>query len=164
MHAVLLADTHIRNANERPLDRRVLAAAAKADVILHAGDVTAHELLDVLSELAPVHAVLGNNDDVELAARLPEHLTLELDAVVVTLIHDGGPRRGRPARLTRRFPASDVIVFGHSHMPEDLTLDNGPRFFNPGSPTQRRLAPTRTFGLLTVGRGRLLDLRHIHLT
>jgi putative phosphoesterase len=162
MRVVLLADTHIRDGSGRVLDDRIEAAAANADAILHAGDVTGRELLDHLERLAPVHAVLGNNDD-DIAG-LPAHLTLDLDGVVVTLLHDGGPRHGRPARLARRFPESDLIVLGHSHMPEDVTVDGGPRLFNAGSPTQRRRAPTRTFGLLETRRGRVLDLHHVHLT
>jgi uncharacterized protein len=163
MRAVVLADTHIPDRTERSLDGRVLAAVEKADVVLHAGDVTGNDLLDRLAELAPVHAVLGNND-VGLAGRLPKELTLELDGVVVALVHEAGPRRGREARLARRFAEADVVVFGHSHLPEDIVPGTGPRLFNPGSPTQRRRAPTRTFGLLEVRRGHVVSLRHAHLT
>jgi putative phosphoesterase len=163
MRAVVLADTHIPDGSERSLDDRVLAAAATSDVVLHAGDVTGNDLLDRLAELAPVHAVLGNND-VGLAGRLPMEVTLELDGVVVALVHDAGPRRGRAVRVARRFPEADLVVFGHSHLPEDIAPGTGPRLFNPGSPTQRRRAPTRTFGLLEVRRGRVLNLRHVHLS
>ena len=163
MRAVLLADTHIRDGSERQLDERVLAAVAGADVVLHAGDVTGRELLDGLAELAPVHAVLGNND-VGLGHVLPVELDLDLDGVSVALVHDAGPRAGRAARMARRFPGADLVVFGHSHQPEDLDADSGPRIFNPGSPTQRRRAPTRTFGVLEVRRSRVHRLAHVHLT
>ena len=163
MRALLLADTHLRDGHDRPLDARVLSAAADADVILHAGDVTGRELLDRLGELAPVRAVLGNND-VGLADILPLELTVDLDGVDVALVHDAGARAGRPARLARRFPEADLVVFGHSHQPEDLASEGGPRIFNPGSPTQRRRAPTRTFGVLEVHRGRVHRLEHVHLT
>jgi putative phosphoesterase len=164
MRAVLLADTHLRDGSERCLDARVLDAAADADVILHAGDVTGSELLDRLAELAPVHAVLGNND-VGLGGILPPDVSLELDGVTVAVVHDGGPRRGRSARLARRYPHADLVVFGHSHQPEDLGPHaSGPRIFNPGSPTQRRRAPTRTFGILEVQDGRIVTLEHVHLT
>jgi putative phosphoesterase len=163
MRAVLLADTHIRDGRLAVLDERVLAAAADADVILHAGDVTGLELLDHLAASAPVHAVLGNND-IGLAGTLPTELTVELDGVTVALVHEAGPRKGRPARLARRFPLVDLVVFGHSHEPEDLVVDGGPRIFNPGSPTQRRRAPTRTFGLLEAEHGRVIRLDFVHLT
>ena len=141
----------------------MLAAAGEADVILHAGDVTGAELLAHLATLAPTHAVLGNNDDA-LIGVLPEELVLDLDGLTVALVHDAGARAGRPARMARRFPAADLVVFGHSHLPEDAVADGGVRIFNPGSATQRRRAPTRTFGILDVHRGRIHDLRHVALT
>jgi len=163
MRAVLLADTHIPDNCDRTLDDRVLEAAADADVVLHAGDVTGRELLARLTELVPVHAVLGNND-VGLTDALPVELTLDLEGVVVALVHDAGPRPGRPGRLARRYPLADLVVFGHSHQPEDLVPEAGrPRIFNPGSPTQRRRAPTRTFGILEVRDGRVVTLEHVHL-
>src|SRR5262249_54087273 len=146
------------------LDDRVLAAVADADAVLHAGDVTGRDLLDRLAALAPVHAVLGNND-VGLTGSLPAELSLDLDGVAVSLVHDGGPRKGRLARLTRRYPDADLVVFGHSHQPENLVADDGgPRIFNPGSSTQRRRSPTRTFGILEVERGQVTRLEHVHLT
>jgi uncharacterized protein len=163
MRAVLLADTHIRDASDRSLDDRVLSAIADADAVLHAGDVTGRELLARLSELAPVYAVLGNND-VGLEDALPGELIVDLDGVAVALVHDAGPRAGRAARMARRYPDADVVVFGHSHQPEDLVPETGPRIFNPGSPTQRRRAPTRTFGILESERGRVIRLDHVHLT
>jgi uncharacterized protein len=162
MRAVLLADTHIADGGTRSLDERVLAAAADSEVVLHAGDVTGLHLLERLERLAPVHAVLGNND-VGLTDRLPKTVTLDLDGVAVALVHDAGPRRGRPARVARRFPGVDLVVYGHSHLPENLVTDDGPRLFNPGSPTQRRRAPTRTFGVLEARAGRIVRLDHVHL-
>jgi putative phosphoesterase len=163
MKVVVLSDTHIPDGSLRTLDDRVLAAVADADAVLHAGDVTGADLLDRLAERAPVHAVLGNND-VGLRGTLPEELELGLDGVTVALVHDAGPARGRPARLAGRFPEADLVVFGHSHLPEDTVGDDGPRLFNPGSPTQRRRAPTRSFGMLEIRNGRIVDLHHVPLT
>jgi putative phosphoesterase len=163
VRAVIIADTHLSDGSRRTLDEDLLAAIAAADAVLHAGDVTGQELLDRLGELTTVHAVLGNND-VTLRHRLPEQLTVELGGVRVGMVHDAGPRAGRPPRLARRFPDADLVVFGHSHQPEDLAPDAGPRIFNPGSPTQRRRAPTRTFGILDATGGRIESLRHVHLS
>ena len=161
MHAVLLADTHLSDGSGRHLDDRLLDAVRRADVVLHAGDVVGEQLLSELGALAPLHAVRGNND--VALHRLPETLDIDLDGVRVSMVHDAGARAGRARRLARRFPAADLVVFGHSHLPEDLSEPGTPRIFNPGSPTQRRRAPTRTYGLLETSDGRITDLRHVHL-
>jgi uncharacterized protein len=162
MRVVLLTDTHLADGAARSLDERVLDEVAASDLVLHAGDVTGAELLAHLGALAPVRAVLGNND-VTLRERLPEQVRLDLDGLDVGMVHDAGPRSARPARLARRFPGADLVVFGHSHEPEDTAVAGCPRIFNPGSPTQRRRAPTRTFGLLDVEAGRIVDLHHVVL-
>jgi uncharacterized protein len=149
---LLLSDTHIgpSRPNRRLPDRAYELLVAGVDAIVHAGDVTAPELLHELEAFAPVHAVLGNND-VDL--RLPEQLQFELDGVRIALVHDSGPSSGRAARLERWFPDADVVVFGHSHLPWDETTPTGQRHLNPGSPTERRRAPTKTLGLLGLRDG-----------
>ena len=149
----MLSDTHLRNGTER-LPPAVLGALAAADVVLHAGDITSAQALAELRATAPLHAVLGNNDR-ELVGLLPETLLLELDGVQVAMVHDSGPREGRPGRLGRRFPDADLVVFGHSHIPVDEAGISGQWLFNPGSPTQRRTQPTPTFGQLSLTNGRI---------
>ena len=68
--------------------------------------------------------------------------------------------RGRSARLRRWFPAAQLVVFGHSHIPLDQAGD-GIRIFNPGSPTDRRRQPQGTIGLLDIEDGVLLGARII---
>jgi putative phosphoesterase len=160
--ALVLADTHLRPDRARRLPDPVWAAAERADVVLHAGDVVTGDLLEELAGLAPVHAVLGNND-VTLRARLPEVLELDLDGVRVAMVHDSGARAGRERRLLRRFPDAGVVVFGHSHQPEDRLGVDGQRLFNPGSPTERRRAPTRTYGELELVAAQVVAHRIVHL-
>lgn len=152
MRAVVLADTHVRDGGSSRLTERAWDQIRGADVILHAGDVTGPALLDELRAVAPVHAVLGNND-VALAGVLPETVELELEGVVVGMVHDSGPRAGREARLHRCFPTADVVVFGHSHIPWNAPGIDGQLLFNPGSPTQRRRQPHRTLGVLRIDGG-----------
>ncbi len=80
------------------------------------------------------------------------------------MVHDSGATKGRPARLRRWFPDAALVVFGHSHQPVDEPGLDGQRLFNPGSCTQRRRVPTRTFGVLEVDGGGVTSLRHHHLT
>ena len=158
MEILVLADTHVRADRRRDLPAEVWDAADRAHLILHAGDVMTVSLLDDLAVRAPLRAVLGNND-VGLEARLPAQDEVEVDGVRIALVHDSGPTKGRPARMHRRFPDADVVVFGHSHQPLDEEGVAGQRLFNPGSCTERRRAPHRTYGLLTVEGGRLIDHR-----
>ncbi len=158
MYVVALADTHMRAGSSRRLPARARAQLARADVILHAGDVVDATVLDELASYAPVHAVLGNND-LELVGALPPTLELELAGVRVAMIHDAGPRRGRPARLHRLFPQADIIVFGHSHIPVNEAGVDGQLLFNPGSPTERRRQPHHTIGILELDGGHVVDRR-----
>lgn len=150
----MLSDTHIRAGSSRRLPDRVYEALQRADLILHAGDVVAADLLDELGGFAPVRAVLGNND-VDLAGALPIEQQFDVDGVRLAMVHDSGARAGRAARMQRRFPNADVVVFGHSHEPVDEEGLDGQRLFNPGSPTQRRRQAHHTIGLIRVDRGRL---------
>lgn len=134
------------------------------DVILHAGDVCTAAVLDELAAFAPVRAVCGNNDGPDVVAwGAPDTVELDLDGLRVGMIHDSGPAAGRPARLRRLFPAADLVVFGHSHIPLDQTGD-GLRIFNPGSPTDRRRQPHGTVGVLLIERGHLVQARIVPVT
>jgi putative phosphoesterase len=153
--AVVLSDTHVRAGSDRRLPESVYDALAGSDLILHAGDVVSQQLIDELQRFAPVHAVLGNND-FGLAGVLPETRVVDVAGVRVGMVHDSGARAGRAQRLRRRFPEADVVVFGHSHLPVNETGVDGQLLFNPGSPTERRMAPTRTFGVLEADGGRIV--------
>ncbi len=158
----MVSDTHLRAGQADRLPVAVRAAAEQVEVILHAGDVTSVELLDELRSLAPLHAVLGNNDT-DLTGVLPERVVVDLDGVTVAMVHDAGPRKGRPGRLARWFPTADLVVFGHSHEPV-VERDGDRWLLNPGSPTQRRRQPHPTYALVeltqgTVGRVEVVALR-----
>jgi uncharacterized protein len=139
----------------RAIPDACLARLRAADVILHAGDFVAIEVLEQLESLGPpVRAVHGNVDEPALRVRLPAVRLVEAGGARIVMIHDAGPADGRLARLRARFPDADAVVFGHSHLP--LHEERGGfHIFNPGSPTERRRAPARTMGLATARDGRL---------
>ena len=153
---VVLSDTHIRQGSTRHLPRAVYAALEEADLVLHAGDVVTGAVLEELAGFASTLAVLGNNDT-ELVGELPEERLFTIDGLRIAMVHDSGARKGREARLQRRFPTADLVVFGHSHIPIDAAGLDGQRLFNPGSPTERRGQPVHTFGRLRIRDGRLLS-------
>lgn len=145
--AVVIADTHIPR-RARTLPEGLRPYLERAGLILHAGDLMDPALLGELAAYAPVEAVRGNLDP----PGLPETLELEFGGARVAMIHDSGPRRGRRARVSRRFPDARVTVFGHSHIPF-LEDEDGLMLLNPGSPTDRRRQPRNTFALLHAEAG-----------
>jgi putative phosphoesterase len=151
----ILADTHLPRGQRR-LPEPCLERLRAADLILHAGDISTARVLDELSALGPaVLAVHGNVDEPALSERLPEELQVELDGVSLAMTHDAGPAKGRLARLGRRFPRADAVVFGHSHIPL-LEAEDGFQIFNPGSPTDRRRQTEHTMGLARIERGTIV--------
>jgi putative phosphoesterase len=135
---------------------------AAADLAIHAGDFVELSTLRELEGIGPpVVAVHGNVDSEEVRSRLPETQVVEAAGARIGLIHDAGPARGRFARMRRRFPDADAVVFGHSHIPLH-DQDESFQIFNPGSPTDRRRQPVHTMGLAHVEDGRI-TLTHVAL-
>jgi hypothetical protein len=163
MRVAVLSDTHSpRRWKQCP--SAVAAVLDGADAILHAGDVCLAETLDELAQFATVHAVRGNNDGPDVAAwGAPETQQLDLAGLAVAMVHDSGPAAGRSARLRRRFPHADLVVFGHSHIPWDETV-HGQRILNPGSPTDRRRQPHGTMAELLIEDGALRTARIFPVT
>jgi putative phosphoesterase len=155
---LLLADTHVpKRAPDLPA--RVWAEVADADVVIHAGDWVSPQLLDALeARAARLVACWGNNDGPELRSRLPERADVTLAGLRVSVVHETGAASGREARMSRCYSDTDVLVFGHSHIPWDTTTPTGLRLLNPGSPTDRRRQPFCTYMTATVADGALGDV------
>ena len=158
MRLLLIADTHVPN-RARDLPAQVWDEVANADVVVHAGDWVDSSLLDALeARAARLVACWGNNDGPELRARLPERADVTLAGLRFTVVHETGGSQGRDARMARDYPDTDVLVFGHSHIPWDTTAGTGLRLLNPGSPTDRRRQPFCTYMTATAVDGALADV------
>ena len=150
MKIAIISDTH---GLLRP---EALTAIQGCDLILHAGDIGSPEILDHLSQIAPVHAVRGNNDlDLPWAANIPDHLSLDLNGWQTLLIHDIADVPPHLAANTR------LIITGHSHKPLIEWRDNR-LYLNPGSAGRRRFKLPVTLALLDV-RADALEPQLIHL-
>jgi putative phosphoesterase len=152
---LLIADTHLPK-RAKDLPPAVWDAVDAADVVFHAGDWVEPSLLDALEARSErLVACWGNNDGPELRRRLPERADAVLDGVRFTVVHETGAATGREARTAKAYPDTDVLVFGHSHIPWDTTARTGLRLLNPGSPTDRRRQPHCTYMTATVESGAL---------
>ena len=154
----MIADTHVPK-RARDLPAVVWDAVANTDVVVHAGDWVEPALLDRIEERSErLVACWGNNDGAELRRRLPERADVTLGGLRFTVVHETGAAGGRDARMARLYPDTDVLVFGHSHIPWDTTAETGLRLLNPGSPTDRRRQPFCTYMTATVSDRGLSDV------
>jgi putative phosphoesterase len=159
---LLISDTHIPG-RARTLPDAVRAEADAADLIVHAGDWVRAPVLDDLLRHGDVIGVYGNNDGPDLRERLPEIARFDVEGLRFAVIHETGDAKRRHAWADAAFPDTDVLVFGHSHIPWDTVTPAGTRLLNPGSPTDRRRQPRRTWMTLTVDAGTLRDVRLVAL-
>ncbi|MBE4733858.1 MULTISPECIES: metallophosphoesterase family protein [Streptomyces] len=158
MRLLLLSDTHLPK-RAKALPGPLLAELPRADVVVHAGDWVDEDTLDLLQARSRrLIAVYGNNDGPGLRARLPEIARADLAGLRLAVVHETGPAQGREPRCAARFPDTDVLVFGHSHIPWDTTTSTGLRLLNPGSPTDRRRQPHCTYMTATVTDGALTEV------
>lgn len=147
-----IADTHILDGSgSRPFPVEALALFRRfhVDLIVHAGDIAVQSVLDRLGTVAPVLAVRGNNESLELWERLPERMILTVGPHTIGLVHGYG---GTTARATARQAFGkpvELVIYGHSHIPMIEEAD-GVVYFNPGSATDRRWSPHFGIGVVTI--------------
>ena len=163
LNLVLIADTHVPK-RAKDLPGQVWRAIESADVVFHAGDWVEAALLDEFELRSKrLLGVYGNNDGPGLRRRLPGTTTATLDGVRFAMVHETGQAQGRELRCEALYPESDVLVFGHSHIPWDTVSPKGLRLLNPGSPTDRRRQPSCTFMEAVVDAGRLAEVRLVEV-
>jgi putative phosphoesterase len=156
----IVSDTHMPRGARR-VPEACVEVMRDAELIVHAGDLSGVEVLDWLESLGPpVRAVQGNVETAAVRKRLPDSLEFSAEGHRIAVVHDAGPAKGRLERMRLRFPEAVAVVFGHSHLPLHEEAD-GFQIFNPGSPTERRRAPRRSFGVAEAGKS--LTFRHVWL-
>jgi putative phosphoesterase len=149
----LVSDTHLPRFG-RALPRALEAGLRAANVagILHMGDMTDPLAIDLFEALAPFEAVAGNNDPASIWQRYGRKKIVTVEDVRIGMVHgDVGRARTAHENAVAAFAgeAVDVVLYGHSHRPivdrRDALL-----VANPGSPTDKRMMPEFSYGLLTV--------------
>jgi putative phosphoesterase len=122
----LISDTH------GLLREEAVRALRGSDLILHAGDVGAPEILDTLKTIAPVVAVRGNVDTDKWGQTLPFTEVIRVGSVMIYMLHILQDLDVNPAAAGFR-----IVVSGHSHKPGQTEKD-GVFYINPGSAGPRR--------------------------
>ena len=132
----VIADTHDR------LPKSVCAAICGADEIWHLGDVCSPKVLVTLERIALVRIVRGNCDS---ESDWPLKLDFTLDGLRFHLEHIP----------TRKPPACDIFLHGHTHVPRDETV-GGVRFLNPGCITRPNRDAPASYAWLTLDDGEVM--------
>jgi putative phosphoesterase len=146
----LISDTHVPKRAMR-VPPKVYEIFQNVDYIIHAGDLVELAVLDELEQIAPVLAVHGNMDSMEVVGALPRLNSLKVFDWKIGVMHDPNTLYGlSKMRELAKQNAFNVFVYGHTHVAsvkwEEKTL-----YINPGSPTNppsRMLKPS--VGLLTI--------------
>ena len=145
MKIAVLSDTHVSLLKHIP--KRIIDAISTVDLVIHAGDFTAVQVLKELKQLREVRAVQGNVDSAELKTILPVRDILQIENKRIGITHGSGGPWGIEGRVRRMFEGDqiDVIIYGHSHQPQNKVADDI-LLFNPGTAMD-------SFGILTIDEG-----------
>ncbi len=145
----IISDTH------GYFDPQIRQLFAGVDHILHGGDIGQPQVIAELAQIAPVTAVLGNND-LGLNYALTEVVRLASWKFLIHHIVDAlAPDEVFQLQLNRENP--DVVVFGHTH--KRLHQWIGPTLYlNPGYAGKPRFNLPRSVAILH-GAGTVLTVK-----
>jgi uncharacterized protein len=149
----LISDTH------GFLDPSLPKIFRGVDHILHAGDIGPDHLIAQLESVAPVTAVLGNNDNSPCFSLTQAVVVGELKFLVHHIVTPRALTDELKSRIARDKP--DAVVFGHSHQQFQQRI-NGVLFVNPGYAGKPRFGLERSVALLE-GEGREMEVRFVRL-
>ncbi|MBG0777481.1 MAG: YfcE family phosphodiesterase [Desulfovibrionaceae bacterium] len=132
MLIAVVSDSHLSDPApglQRVFDEHL----AGADHLVHCGDITSVSAWHFFLQHPNLHAVHGNMCDWNLAAQLPERLSLRLGPLNVGVVHGWGPRGSVGVRACESFgPGYDLVCYGHTH-DYDWRMCGATRLLNPGS-------------------------------
>jgi uncharacterized protein len=139
----VISDTHGK------LDERVFELFKGVSRIIHAGDIGDEELIWKLEKVAPVIAVLGNNDSDKMC--FPNERLAIIGKRTFYVRHQFATVEKMSAAqksiIEKRMP--DVVIFGHSHQAYAAHW-RGTLLFNPGSAGPKRFNLPRSVGLIQL--------------
>jgi putative phosphoesterase len=140
----VLSDSH------GPIDGGILAALARCDCLINAGDSGGVAALDALAQAPLAVSVRGNNDTpakwgaqgTKRLRQLPDVIRIDVTAGHLIVIHGHQVRRAatRHEELRERYAAAIAVIYGHSHH-RVIDCTASPWILNPGA-----CGRVRTFG------------------
>ncbi|MCL2137217.1 MAG: metallophosphatase family protein [Coriobacteriia bacterium] len=147
----VLADTH------HQLPKAVFQIFADCDLILHAGDIGTPQIIQELSAIAPVYAVLGNIDSQKDYPGLSSDYLVTLAGQAVYMTHTPTAAEHYLRQATGQGGAPrlpEICIHGHTHQARNELLYNV-HIVNPGSTTSPKPGHQPSVALLTLTPGSL---------
>lgn len=147
----IISDTH---GQLRP---EALEALRGSELIIHAGDVGAEDILPRLEAIAPVHAVRGNVDYGDFGATLPPDAVVTWQGKHLYVLHILAEIDLDPAAA-----GFHAVIYGHSHKPA-LETKGDVLYLNPGSAGPRRFSLPITVAKISLAEDGSLQATHVSL-
>ena len=156
MRIGVVSDTH----GKAEFFRKALEQMGPIDMLVHAGDHYRDAVSIGKQTGLQVTAVVGNCDWDSFGGPQEEVLEIEGHRILVVHGHLHGVKSGNEelADLLRE-GRYDLVIYGHSHMPEITPLPEG-YLMNPGSLSNPRRGSERTYGIVEIGKNSLVP--HIY--
>ena len=105
------------------------------DYIIHAGDLVELAVVDELETIAPVLAVHGNMDGMDIVGALPRLNSLKVFNWKIGVMHDPDINFGfNKMRELVKEQGFNVFVYGHTHV-ANIKWEGKTLYINPGSAT-----------------------------
>jgi uncharacterized protein len=168
----LISDTHIPWV-QKDLPSEVMEVFTGVDLILHAGDIYSHVVLDQLEQIAPVLAALGDDDYPGPDVRVRVKQVISTDGFVLWLMHEG-PYINKSAQwlptwlnnrveVGEKYVKPNIVISGHEHKAFIQRAD-GVVLINSGSATYLDYKKgLGTVGIINTDSG-TADIKLIHLS
>lgn len=132
----VISDTH------GLLREEVIEYLQGCDYIIHAGDVGNKDIIDKLESITKTFVVRGNNDKDEWGLTLSEYREIEMDEILIYLVHD-------KVDIPKDLKEVDLVIYGHSHKFSNEKIDNIV-YLNPGACGRKRFSLPLSMAIVEV--------------
>ncbi|MCP3924820.1 MAG: YfcE family phosphodiesterase [Desulfobacterales bacterium] len=142
----IISDTH------GTLSKHAIDALKGADFILNAGDSEKIEIIERLSDIAPVTSVRGNMDYQKWAESINKTETITIGEKTFHILHNLND-----LELDPEIEGIDVIISGHTHCPE-IHEKNNVFYLNPGSASKKRYHYPHSVAKIVIGNKSTIEI------
>ncbi len=156
----IISDTHNK------LPEEAIALLEGCDRIIHAGDICRPDILWQLECVAPLVAVLGNNDHVDLGSSVHPQASFVEEGVRFVIVHEPRHLKGALQSYGHESGLPVVAIHGHTHVPKIESGESAlyDHLVCPGAVNRSREAlRRRTVAFVDVDAGCVKDIRIVSL-